>query len=328
MQLLTSSSAKRKRRLSPLLVTVVLALAAALTVLSSLPEWILFRQRLLFSVLDLGDDMVLVPFDHTTHDGMRLRSWYIAPAEGRPMIVYFAGRDGDLLRKPAHLFELAQEGYGLLLVGYRGYGGNPGEPAEFDLNVDATYMLAQFSQTELADNGYILYGYSMGSAIAANAAAQVETRAVILEAPLSNFLEAVRQQAGGVPAWLVRTRFDNISRMAEIRSPVLLLAGGKDLVTPPLFALSLAAANPAMARVEVFDEANHFSIVRLGGRKAVRDFLEELETAPPVESTIVGLEVPGSMFGIGVSAAVIPARRRALRPGPGRTGRSPHPARR
>ena len=300
MRLLKSLFAKGRRRLSSLVFAVALAVGAAGVLLSMVPEWILFRQRLLFSVLDLDAGAVLLPFEHATHDGLRLRSWYIAPSGGKPVIVYFAGRDGDLLRKPAHLFELAQEGYGLLLVGYRGYGGNPGSPREFDMHLDANYMLAQFRQTGLADHGYILYGYSMGTAFAVNAATQVATKAVILEAPISSFLQAVRQQARGVPSWLVRTRFDNLARMAEIRSPTLLLAGGMDPVTPALFALSLAAANPLVARVEVFEEANHFSIIRLGGRQAVRAFLAQVEDGSASGLPEAFLQLP---YGVAVDPA-------------------------
>lgn len=266
-----------RRRLASLILALGVALSGAAVLLSWVPEWILFRQRMLFSILDLDAGAVLLPYDHETHDGLRLRSWYIAPAADMPVIVYFAGRDGDVMRKPAHLFELAGEGYGLLLVGYRGYGGNPGLPREFDMQLDAVALLEHFRRTGVADGGYVLYGYSMGSAIAANAAAQVEARAVVLEAPISSFLEAVRQQARGVPSWLVRTRFDNLARMAEITAPVLLLAGGRDAVTPALFALALADANPAVTRVHVLEDANHFSIIRLGGRQAVREFLAEME---------------------------------------------------
>ncbi len=236
----------------------------------------LFRQRLAFSVFDMEDNAVLRPFDHTTHDGLRLRSWYVPAQDDKPVVVYFPGRDGDLLRKPGHLLELTGDGYGVLLAGYRGYGGNPGVPREFDLYLDAISMLGQFAERVEAPGGLVLYGYSMGTGIAANTAAQMEVNAVILEAPISNFLQAVRQQAGNVPAILVRSRFDNLSRIAEIKAPILLLAGGQDPVTPAVFAWALAEANPVFAHVEVIDDANHVNIIRLGGRQVVRDFLARL----------------------------------------------------
>jgi uncharacterized protein len=247
-----------------------------------LPEHILYRQRALFSVLDMDESLTLRAFDQRAHDGHRLRSWYI-PSDGeRPTIVYFAGRDGDILRKPAHLFQLAEEGYGLLLAGYRGYGGNPGYPREADMYRDATSLLAQAGDAGLAPGGFVLYGYSMGSGIASNAAVQFRPRALILEAPMSNFLEAVQQQAGRVPSWLVRTRFDNRARVSELELPILLLAGGNDPVTPAWFALSLASANQRHARIHVVEDANHFNIIRLGGRQAIAEFMLQFEATDPL----------------------------------------------
>lgn len=282
----TGFPAARFRRL-PLVTAATAFVAACAIILSLLPEWVLFRQRLAFSVFDMEGHAVLRPFDHTTRDRLRLRSWYVPPQDDKPVLVYFPGRDGDLLRKPGHLLELAGDGYGVLLAGYRGYGGNPGIPREFDLYLDAISMLAQFADRVKTPGGFVLYGYSMGTGIAANTAVQLDVRAVILEAPMSNFLQAVRQQAGNVPAILVRSQFDNLSRIAEIRAPILLLAGGQDPVTPALFAGALAEANPALAHVEVIEEANHINIIRLGGRQVVRNFLDGLGSGQQPDTTIV-----------------------------------------
>lgn len=265
----------RRARIS--LIVATLIAMTGLGVLALSPEYILFRDRLVFSIFDMGSEFVLQPFDYRTHDGLTLRSWYNPPEEERPTIVYFAGRDGDLIRKPAHLLRLAEEGYGLILAGYRGYGGNPGRPSERSMFFDAASLLSQAQHAGLAPNGYILYGYSMGTGIASNAAVQVRPLGLILEAPLSTFGDAVRQQVGRFPNWLVRTHFNNLARIAELDVPVLILAGGRDTVTPPSFALALAAAREATINLHVYDDANHFSIIRLGGREAVYEFLEELE---------------------------------------------------
>ena len=245
-------------------------------VLVLLPERILFSYREHFSILELDRDRPLQPFDHRTADGLALRSWYVAASDGLPTIVYFAGRDGDIIHRPAHLVEAVEAGYGLLLVGYRGYGGNPGVPQEMRMHRDMLALLHQAAQAGITPYGTILYGYSMGSAFAAHAAAHSQPLGVVLEAPISTFLAAVRLQAGRVPGFLVRTRFDNLARMREIRAPVLLLAGEQDPVTPPSFAFALARNNPEFASVEVVAGANHFNIMRLGGHRHVDEFLERL----------------------------------------------------
>jgi uncharacterized protein len=275
----TDPGARRRGPARRLIATLALAptlLMSALWFVVALPDHILFSQRMAFSILDMDAERELVALDQHTHDGLVLRSWFMAPQEGRPTIFYFAGRDGDIIRKPAHLLDQVREGFGLVLVGYRGYGGNPGFPSETDMQRDAQGLIHEAQRLGLTDGGSIFYGYSMGSAFAAHAGAMNAASAVILEAPISTFLAAVRQQAGRVPAFLVRTRLDNLSRLPQIQAPILLLAGGMDAVTPPAFAHALAQSNPAHARVELIKEANHLNIIRLGGRQIVAGFLREI----------------------------------------------------
>lgn len=271
---------KRTRLYSLVLATLVAGTSLGL---QFVPETILFRQRLLFPVLEMDPARPLQAFDHRTHDGLNLRSWYKPPEAGHPVIVYFPGRDGNILFKPWHLFELAERGYGLLLAGYRGYGGNPGRPREFDMHLDAVSLVTQAADTGLMADGYVLYGYSMGSAFAANAAGGLTPMGLILEAPISRFIDAVRQQARFVPGWMVRTRFDNVSRLAQLSLPILLLAGGEDHVTPFAFATLLAEVSQPHSTLHVVDDANHFTIIRRGGRAIVESFLERL-TPPHMET--------------------------------------------
>jgi uncharacterized protein len=133
-------------------------LAAGVAILTLVPERILFGYRLHFSILELDRDRPLYPFDYRTADGLILRSWYVAPRDGRPTIVYFAGRDGDIIHKPAHLVGVVEAGYGLLLVGYRGYGGNPGFPQEVRMHRDMLAMLHKAGEAGITPHGTILYG--------------------------------------------------------------------------------------------------------------------------------------------------------------------------
>jgi pimeloyl-ACP methyl ester carboxylesterase len=254
----------------------VVALGGIATLaMQTVPELILFRERLVLSVLHLESDAKLEPFDMKTHDGLTLRSWYKQPEAGKPVIVYFPGRVGDLVKKPSHLFKLAEDGYGLLLAGYRGYGGNPGRPSETHLYGDAAGLLAKLAVENMAPDGTILYGYSMGTGIASYAASQVKPRAVILEAPFTSFRDAVRQQAGRAPVWLVRTQFDTRSRIGEIDVPILLMAGGQDQVTPATFAEKLAALNETFASLHIFKEAGHGDMFAHGALEAVTGFFEQ-----------------------------------------------------
>ncbi|TKT79376.1 alpha/beta fold hydrolase [Aquamicrobium sp. LC103] len=270
---------RRRLHLFPrrIAVAAALLLLAGLVAVQTVPEFILYRERLVLNLLEIESNVELQPVDLSTHDGLLLRSWYHPPAPGKPVIVYFPGRLGDLIRKPAHLFGLAEQGYGLMLAGYRGYGGNPGRPSEHLLYRDAAALLTKLTKEQLAPDGIVLYGYSMGTGIASYVAMQGRPRAVILEAPFTSFPDAVHRQASSVPLWLVRTRFDTRSRIGGIDVPILLLAGQEDAITPPAFAEALASLSEGFSKLYVLPEANHINMIRHGAREIISGFLFGLD---------------------------------------------------
>lgn len=257
---------------------VLFTLAGGVVAVQTAPEFFLFRERLVLNILEIESSVELQPVDLKTHDGLTLRSWYHPPSPGKPVIVYFPGRLGDLIRKPAHLFQLAEQGYGLMLAGYRGYGGNPGEPSERLLYRDGTALLRKMTEEGFAPDGIVLYGYSMGTGIASYVATRTSARALILEAPFTSFPAAVHQQVSSVPFWLVRSRFDTGSRIGGISVPILLLAGQEDTITPPVFAQALAALSEGMSKLYIFPGANHFNMIRFGALDAISGFLFNLDT--------------------------------------------------
>lgn len=265
-----------RRAVAALATLAAILLLSGIIAAQTVPEFILFRERLVLNLLEIESSVELQPLDLSAHDGLLLRSWYHAPEPGKPVIVYFPGRLGDLIRKPAHLFELAEQGYGLTLAGYRGFGGNPGRPSESMLYRDATTLLLKLTEEGLAPDGIVLYGYSMGTGVASYVATQARPRAVILEAPFTSFPAAVRQ-ASSIPLWLVRSRFDNRARIAGIDVPILLLAGQKDTITPPEFAEALASLSEGFSNLRIFPDANHVNMMRHGAHETVSGFLLALE---------------------------------------------------
>jgi pimeloyl-ACP methyl ester carboxylesterase len=281
MEEVFSAGGSRRRRFSVphravAAVTAFLLLTGIIAV-QTVPEFILFGERLVLNLLEIESSVELQPVDFSTHDGLLVRSWYHAPEPGKPVIVYFPGRLGDLIHKPAHLFELAEQGYGLMLAGYRGFGGNPGRPSEIKLYRDAMALLTKLTEEELAPDGIVLYGYSMGTGVASYVATQARPRAVILEAPFTSFPDAVNRQASSIPLWLVRTRFDTRSRIGGIDVPILLLAGQKDTITPPDFAETLASLSKGFSKLQVFPDANHVNMMYHGAHETISGFLFGLD---------------------------------------------------
>ncbi len=106
----------------------------------------------------------------------------------------------------------------MLLVGYRGYGGNPGQPTEAGLYDDARANLAFLASQNLRPEHIVLFGESLGTAVAIQMATEAPILALILEAPLASVLHSARAR---YPLFafdfLVRDKFNSLGRSARSR---------------------------------------------------------------------------------------------------------------
>ena len=107
-----------------------------------------------------------------TADGLSLLAWYLPPPPGeRPVIVYFHGNGGHIGYRADRIERFAREGYGALMLEYRGYGGNPGD-AERSRPVRGCRGGAALCRgAGRAGRRLVLYGKSLGTGVAVRAAA-------------------------------------------------------------------------------------------------------------------------------------------------------------
>ncbi len=211
-----------------------------------------------------------------TGDGLALRAFYKPAAEGLPTAVYFHGNGGTLSGSVAATARLAQEGYGLLLVEYRGYGGNAGDPGEEGFYLDGRAALAFIRERGIAEGDIVLIGNSIGCATALKMATEIAPKALILSAPFSSLTEIAGEKMWWLPVSLLLTdRFDNAANIAKVAAPVLIQHGTADTLIPPHHSEALAAANPA-ATYQRFDGAGHNLIFLPDTQASQYNWLEAL----------------------------------------------------
>jgi uncharacterized protein len=169
----------------------------------------------------------------------------------------------------------AEAGLGVLLLEYRGYGGNPGAPSETGLYTDAAAALDFLLQHKgVPVNRLVIYGESLGSGVAVHMAAGREIGALILEAPFTRLADAASYHYPYVPvSVLLRDRFDSLSAIGRIRAPILILHGKRDRVVPVRFGHALLAAAPEPKEGWFSPEASHEDLARHGALDAVFDFI-------------------------------------------------------
>ena len=179
-----------------------------------------------------------------TEDGLRLLAWW-RPPDGatRPVMVFFHGNAGHLGHRGEKLRPYLDRGWGVLMVAWRGYSGNPGKPTESGLYADGRAALAFLDQRAIPPARQVVYGESLGAAVAVELARATRFGAIVLEAPFTSIADVAQAMYPFIPVRpLVRDRFDSIDKISEVASPLLVIHGEKDNVIPVRHGRRLFAA--------------------------------------------------------------------------------------
>ncbi|MFP4890185.1 alpha/beta hydrolase [Paraburkholderia sp. EG304] len=218
----------------------------------------------------------------TTADGLDLRGWYKAPASSRRLtVVLFHGNGEDLSQRGHIARALLDCGYGVYLAEYRGYGGNSGIPHEAGLYEDGRAALRFVERTNAR---IVLHGYSLGSGVAVQLAAEAQSpgqiEGLILEAPFTRIADVAAQVFWFMPVGLlVRDQYDNLAKIARVRVPVVIYGGTHDNVIPPQHFAHLYAHTAAPRRLFMLEGADHTNCWERGGGETVLRLLEDIEKA-------------------------------------------------
>ncbi len=234
-----------------------------------------------------AEDMALVRYP--TADGLVLTGWYRPARAGRPTLVYFHGNAGHFGWPAQRTQRYRQAGYGVLLAGYRGYGGNPGRPSESGLFDDARAARAWLAGQGVSAEHMVLYGESLGSGVAVFLAAETAVAGLVLEAPYTSIAEVAAIRFPFLPARrLTRDRFDSLTRIGQVRAPLLVMHGERDRTVPVRLGRRLYEAASGPKRAAFLPLAGHCDLYDHGAAGIVLEFLDALPspaTAMPANST-------------------------------------------
>jgi uncharacterized protein len=267
-----------------LLMTLVLAIFVVLALI-----W-LFQRRLIYfptgapvppaaTILPNATD---VTFD--TEDGVRLGGWFTPTLDAsRGTVLVFNGNAGDRSFRAPLAAALARRGFAVLLFDYRGYGRNPGEPSELGLMRDARAARAYLDTRDDVDSRRIAYfGESLGAAVAVTLAVERPPTWLILRSPFTSLADMGRIHYPFLPTGpLLRDHFDSISKITQVPSPVLVVAGDQDQIIPPDQSKRLyAAIQRPDARLMVIPRADHNDFELLAGQRLIDEVTGFLNSHP------------------------------------------------
>ncbi len=215
-----------------------------------------------------------------TSDGVRIHGWYVtasvAPGgagglaagdSGVPVILFFHGNGGNLTDRIEKLQLLTSLSADVFIIDYRGYGrseGKPNEPGIY-MDGDAAYKHLTAGRGVAAER-VIVFGESLGGAVACEIAARYPTGGVILESTFTSASEMARKVLPLLsPRLYLKTRFDNLGKISRITTPVLLIHGTQDTTVPPEHSQRLYDAASEPKALALIPGAGHNDVFVVGG---------------------------------------------------------------
>jgi len=196
----------------------------------------------------------------SSKDGIKLQLWQHQAKPNYTTIVYFHGNAFHLGERAAKFSTFADEGFGLVVVSYRGFGKSDGSPNEQGIYDDARAAI-DYALTELhiPQQQLIYFGESLGSGVAVQMATERPPAFLVLEAAYTSvetrsaelypFIIGVR--------YLVMDKYNSLAKISHINCPLVMLHGDKDSIIPLSHAHKLFAAANQPKELIVYQGVNH-----------------------------------------------------------------------
>ena len=175
-----------------------------------------------------------------TEDGLNLHGWFVpskksSPDEDMHTLLWFHGNAGNINHRLGNIKMLHERvPVNVFIIDYRQYGRSEGKISEKGTYIDAGAALAHLhSRKEINQEKIIFFGRSLGSAVAVELALKEKCRALILETPFTSILEMGKKLYPFLPvSLLLKTKYDSLSKIRNIKVPILIMHGDKDDLVP------------------------------------------------------------------------------------------------
>jgi fermentation-respiration switch protein FrsA (DUF1100 family) len=182
-------------------------------------------------------DLYALPYENVelvTEDGLKLHGWFIPVNEPRATLLFFHGNAGNISHRMESLEIFHKLGLETLIFDYRGYGQSEGQPSE-----NGTYLDAEAAWRFLTEKRRIpprkilLFGRSLGAALASNLARDHQPMGLILESAFTSVPDLAATLYPFLPVRLLsRFRYNNRQNLQAITSPVLVAHSREDEIIP------------------------------------------------------------------------------------------------
>ena len=258
----------QKRRVRQKLSWIFIPLITVFLVLMGVFK--VFQEKLIFLPSKLNKEYQFrfdTPFQELfldTADGAQLNVLHFKAEHPQGVIVYFHGNAGDLSRWGLITEQFVHNGWDVLIMDYRTYGKSTGDLSEENLHRDAQ-MVYDYAKSGFSEENIVVYGRSLGCAMATKLASGNGPQQLILETPFYSLEDMARRRFPFLPAkWLLEYRFENNANIGRVSCPITIFQGTADNVVPYESAFELYQL--------IAHKESHFVVIDGGGHNNLSDF--------------------------------------------------------
>lgn len=192
-------------------------------------------------------------------DGTHLQLWYKPSTNNLPMIAYFHGNAGHIGERAYIYRALANQGFGVLALSYRGYGKSQGKPTEAGLYQDARAAIDfLLNEKKIPLSEMIFFGESLGTGVAVQMATEYQMAALVLQSPYISVEDRASELYRYIPVKrLLKDKFRSIDKIGSVTAPVLIFHGERDDVIPVKHGHTLLEAANEPKQAYFFPDVRH-----------------------------------------------------------------------
>lgn len=204
-------------------------------------------------------------------DGVRIHGLWWGEPEGAPVILFLHGNAQEAYSWSLVRRELEPLGCRMLLIDYHGYGKSGGEPHEEGLYLDGEAALRWLRGRGVAEGDTVVFGKSLGGAVACEIAQGRELAALVLESTFTSLASVARRLFPFLPCGVpLGENYGSLDKIGRARCPVLVIHGDRDDLIPVEEGKELFRAAPQPKELYLVRGAGHNDVSLVAGDEYAR----------------------------------------------------------
>ncbi len=212
-----------------------------------------------------------------TSDNLKLKGWFHLKGPNKKTILFLHGNAGNLDNRIDKLNSLGNMDVNFLIIAWRGYSGNPGNPSEVGLYKDALGALKWLNEKGISNDKIILYGESLGTAVATEVGQNNNFAGIILDAPFTSMIDMGQKIYPIFPVkFLLKDKYETKKKINNIKFPILVMHGKKDKIVPFYMGEKIYSLANEKKTKYFTENDGHIMEFNIKLNNAISNFLESL----------------------------------------------------